>query len=771
MFQKVFLSLLIGALLLAAQAFEIDNSWTLVIPPDADETQKFAALELSDYLFKTAGLTLKTVPRALPGGNSILFEYGKYAEEEWHVEYDKSRNILVIGGGYRRGLIYGVYEFIEQALGCRFLTKNEEYIPKLTKVTLPDNFKAAGKPFFEGRGIYSGAEGWADKERLAFHVKQKYNNYYSPLKAGWYLRLVSNLQCHTYHLYSAKFPQDKEEYFSLSKQGKRLRPLSGAGPGQLCLANKESRRLVVEKMREIIEKDHETLQKTDKGAPFSRIIDFSANDNPDKCECPDCLALAEKYSTYCGAMLDYTNEVAAGIEKYYPGTIVQAFAYEHTEDPPTGILPRKNVLIHIAQLGMEYGPPNVRDAMRSLTHPNNQESLRRLQQWGKTGASIKIWDYWNVYHHRFLFPFTCVSAIPENIKIYSRNNVKMIFSEAEEIMNNRLTGCSFLALRNYLGAKSMVNPDIDPKAVISDFMLHYYGPSAEPMTELLNYIESRMNEEPGVIGWTLSLSKYLDKPFFKDGERLLEKAEKAANGSSVYLERIGTERIFFDHAMLNLDARLHLNIDRKAVLKRLRENYMRTFRKECEEPFWKKNAGALEEWFHSMENQPPLPKQFQDKICHDFTLPELGNGGLNCSVVDDPEAVGGKAVKLTGIGRTSKEVPNGFHSKNLSFGVYDRDGKKPLLSKVVPREEMATDEKYHWYHIGNTPLTKKTLVWVHWSWWVNVFPGDQVFDPLLPENKYAVWVSIKLEGPSYSPGSKKEDAVLFERVIFTRPEK
>ena len=41
-----------------------------------------------------------------------------------------------------------------------------------------------------------------------------------------------------------------------------------------------------------------------------------------------------------------------------------------------------------------------------------------------------------------------------------------------------------------------------------------------------------------------------------------------------------------------------------------------------------------------------------------------------------------------------------------------------------------------------------------------------MFDSGNPDKEYDIYMSIKLEGPSYVPGSKKEDAIYMDRVIF-----
>ena len=39
---------------------------------------------------------------------------------------------------------------------------------------------------------------------------------------------------------------------------------------------------------------------------------------------------------------------------------------------------------------------------------------------------------------------------------------------------------------------------------------------------------------------------------------------------------------------------------------------------------------------------------------------------------------------------------------------------------------------------------------------------------MLPDAKYNIYISVKLTGPDYVPGSKKENAMYVDRVIVTK---
>jgi len=751
------------ATLCPAADFEIDSAWQIVCFANAAPTERKAAADVAEYIKKVSGLQLNIVATQSSKKAIIIQKNEALAEEAWDVKCTAEG--LLITGGLPNGILYAANEFIEQGLGCRFLTWDVEYVPEKGKLILPDNFKCAGKPFFQGRSIY---RGWTSGS-TNFSVQSKLNGgIFAGPEFGWYDRVVDNQGGHTYYLYSSKFPEDKPEWGSMHSDGKRQRAIKSNGPGQLCLSQPGVRDFVFNEMVIRINKEREELKRANR--PYSKVIDLSANDNNQKCVCPDCLALEKKYGSYTGVMLDFTNDIAARLEKLFPDMLIQTFAYEYTEEapPPGTIAPRKNVMIHLAQLGGEYyGVTKVqRDSLRNLDHPNNRGALEEILSWGRFGTPLKMWDYWVLYDQRCNFPYTVIPALAPNIRKYAANNVCRIFAESEVLMGSRLVMLrNFVDLTNYLGAKLMVNPDLDEEAVIADFMECYYGPAAKSMAELLLYLEEAMKSEPANIGKVGIGVRYLTPEFFAETEKLLAAAEKTAQNDPSILERIGQERIPFDEAALDLQAKLSLPIDRKAVVERYRANFRKAFERYASPGYAEKYSKDLEQHLELIGKRVDIPERFANKRVFDFPVFTLLKSEYpSCTIIDDPQAAGGKAVKLGSSSKTDAE----FHSKNLQFGVYSPAAKKFHLSQTVQRDAIFKDENYHWYYIGRTSLMNDSLIWVHWSWRLGLKCAGTVYNPVLPDAEYGIWLSIKLEGDAYAPGSKNENAVIVDRIIITK---
>lgn len=753
----------------ALRGFEIDSTWRIVCPADALPTERKAAADTAEYIKKVAGLELKIVPEAEAGRPAIIVKKNpQLPDEAWDVR--RVPEGLLISGGVPNGMLYACGEFLEHGLGCRFLAFDVTFIPKKEKLILPDDFKRSGKPFFAGRSIYRGQV----KGTTEFSVRSKQNGgIYAGPEWGWYDRVVNNQGCHTFYLYSSRFPADKPEWLSLSKSGERLRGIKGSGPGQLCLTQPASRDFIFREMLERIYLERKSLKKS--GRPYSKIIDLSANDTTQKCVCPGCLAAEKKYGTYSGVLLEFINDLAERLEIMCPDMMIQTFAYEFTEQaPPAGrIAPRKNVLIQLAQLGGEYHSSTKvkRDSLRPLSHANNKVALNEFLGWSKFGTPLKMWDYWVLYDQRRNFPYTVIPSIAPNLRFYAENHVTRIFAESELVMGKRLlSGQCFRDLTWYLGAKLMVDPFADEQAIIDDFMRHYYGPAAGPMRRLLTYLGQAMETESANLGVVGIGASYLTEKFFADTEKLFAEAEALAKDDPAVLARIGEERISYDEAALDLQSKLNLTFDREKVLKRYRENYRKAFARFGNEPYVAKWKGKLEEHLDIIGKQIPVPPQFARMQIYDFPfILMMNNEAPYTKVLDDPEAAGGKASILKAPESADAEKKKAFHEKNFQGGVYSPSLKKGFLDRSFTPDEMFKDEKYHWYCLGETKLAGDCYIWLHWSWRMSFKCLSSVYSEIEPDAVYQIWASVKLQGPAYAPGSQKENAVIVDRIIVVKP--
>lgn len=748
------------------------SNYSIVYSATAIAAEKTAASELAEHLKLSSGLDFPlkeeksvTGPAIYVGQTEFATAHGisfkNYDKEEWLIK--SVGPDLVIGGGRPRGTLYGVYEFLENELGVMWLDENYTYVPKNSTLSIPANLNKNGKPAFAIRGIYVFSR--EEEKRLRFMIRNRDNIFHdqnkyvkNPEKWGVFPVYGSPRACHTFYNYTKDWPAEYMNCFSMNSGGKRLRAESVLGPGQVCFSNPVTSKLFVAKLKEYIKADRIAYPQY-----YPLIYDISTNDTPDKCVCPDCLALEEKYGAYSGAQLEFINAVADGIVDEYPDVLVQTFAYQFTEDAPKGIMPRPNVIIRIAQLDAQFRD-GIRDIMRPLASPQNTKLLSRIKEWGAIGK-ISIWDYLTLFAGDNEGTMN-IGAFSANVRLYKENNAKSYFAEFQ-----KPDACSFYPLRLWLGYQLLQDPYQDVNLLTDKFMRAYFGAAAPFMKELAGCIEKKMNELQNIVSsYHVANRTYLDNDFFETAEKLLVSAEKAANGNKEILFRIARERVPLDLARLKLREKVSEDLPpgRDAVATRLQQNWPQWVKRFY--PDWLQERQLqkidIETRRLSVSASAPLPPEFKDREVIDILWTSFDPLDYGANVVDMPDAAAGKAMQLASPKSSIKSLNN--HQGGLLMGFYSDTSRKERVSKHISPDKLPQDEMFHLYPLGKIALEHQCKVWVHKSWLIQHKLGEYFASGGLP-NDYELYVSLKLEGPSYVKGSTKTDAVSMDRILLVKP--
>ena len=115
------------------------GDWEIVVAADAIPAEKYAAEEFQRFFNQATGLDLPLrlssaeAPRQIRiGAASSAAEWG---EEGFCIEVEKDS--LSIAGGRPRGVLYGVYQMLEDGLGLRFLTHDHIHVPDAAAAQIP----------------------------------------------------------------------------------------------------------------------------------------------------------------------------------------------------------------------------------------------------------------------------------------------------------------------------------------------------------------------------------------------------------------------------------------------------------------------------------------------------------------------------------------------------------------------------------------------------------------------------------------------------------
>ena len=136
----------------------------VIVPADRILAEKTAAEELVAYVAKATGGKLAVVSEdKAPAGPAIHLgatafarkavpDLDRFGDEEWAVK--TVGGSLVIAGGRPRGVLYGVYHFLEDVVGVRWLTQLVEYVPSRPQLRI-EKIDLRGRPAMPYRDVYS----------------------------------------------------------------------------------------------------------------------------------------------------------------------------------------------------------------------------------------------------------------------------------------------------------------------------------------------------------------------------------------------------------------------------------------------------------------------------------------------------------------------------------------------------------------------------------------------------------------------------------------
>jgi hypothetical protein len=432
------------------------SDYAIVLCKNASTSEQTAAKELQGYLEQIGGVALPIITRDQleEGQKHILIGYNKKYGAEFGVERpDKNdegftyRNVgdnIWIYGGSQRGTMYGVYSFLENELGVRWYTKDYTKVPSLKKWSFKE-LNHSESPFIEYRfDQYFNVE--PHKDWLAHNkcnsVWRAQDNEYGGLVAYW--------NAHTFEQFipSGEYFSKHPEYFSL-RDGKRT-PYT-----QLCLSNPEVLQICIEKMKQAIADN-----------PLYWVYSMSQSDNQFPCQCEKCRAIEEQYGGHSGLMIWFVNQVADAIKPLYPDKYIGTFAYQYTRKAPVGITPRDNVVIRLCSIECCFAHP-----LEECEH--NRPFISDIEDWSKIAPHLFIWDY-VVNYRQYVAPFPNFGVLAENIKTFKKYNAIGIQEEAQY----ESIGGEFSEMKSWVLSKLLWNPNLDTKALVSQFIIDYYGNAA-----------------------------------------------------------------------------------------------------------------------------------------------------------------------------------------------------------------------------------------------------------------------------------------------------
>jgi len=760
-----------SVLLLAAQAAPV----RIAVPADRLPSELTAANELVAYLEKATGAKAEIVSEEKASGASIHLgatrfakeavpDLASFGDEEWTVRSAKGK--LVIAGGRPRGVLYGVYHYLEDVYGVRWLTQVAEVVPSGQPLKL-DGLSLRGKPAMPYRAIYSMAGTGVSR----FLARNRMNVQGAEWGGGKVFGGSS--ECHTMYPNLGgpdeirRLYKEHPDWFPLI-DGKRYCHVERANSGaqsQLCLTNPELRAYWVAKLRAFIERDYAAAAKAGVPPPMYYAID--QNDCFDGfCQCDGCRALAVREGSNAGILLDFANHVAEQLETAAPKSRFQMMALHSTEKPPKFMKARKNVTIRLCDsTSNEVVPWN---------DPQNAKHFANVRDWCDHAGAISMWDY------QITYGVSSVVALPTpnertfgtDIRLMRDHNGDGFFFEHENVIHADMRD-----LKVWLEFKLVENPDLDANRLIDEFARLYYGPAAPSVLAYRAELAAAADAGKAHVSWFPSVTSYafITAPVVQKMFELRREALAAVAGDAELKARV-------EHAFLSLERYV---IVRYAALKRQFEaagksmkpvaafsaHYARVFDRETEVRGCKADAvsrkSAVEELqkFAELSCELPVPEQFR-KVPSDalFLIPAAFSrtwyNGM--AFVDDPESPAKRVLTANMdkvLAHPHKYYPLSAYDWPLQCQILGtKDDDRRFRLKGFPSEQ---PKGYHWYKLAeNVRLTQKSTL----SIWNGFRLG---LDGVVSDNSeigqlYDIYASVKIEGGDvYKTGKAAAGLVYF----------
>jgi len=529
------------------------SDWRIVIGLRATAVEHHATSELSRHLAEISGAVLPVVTDDSP---QQPHEIWVGASNRWSPTRENlstapgaegfiirtGADHLLIAGEGRRGTLYGVYDFLERHLGCRWFTPDVSHIPRRERIELGP-IDERRSPAFEYREPYAFEAldpDWAARNKCNGHFPA------FEKKHGGGVRYALPFV----HTFNELVPVEKyfdthPEYFSEVK-GVRLKHET-----QLCLSHPDVFALSVARIRAWIA-----------AHPDVSIVSVSQNDWDNPCQCAACSAVDAEEGNFSGSLIRFVNRVAAAIEADHPHVAIDTLAYQYTRKPPRCVRPRSNVIVRLCTIECCFSHPleSCGEKMLLKHQRGTGATLAEdLAAWGRICPRVYVWDYVTNFAN-YALPFPNLGVLAANLRLFARNHVRGVF---EQGANPPGGGGEFAGLRAWVLARLLWNPDADADALIAEFLHGVYGRGGAP---LLRYVQAlqqlvRENNLHASI-YDRPDAAYLTSDLLAIAGTCFDEAEQLAEDQTV-LARIKRARLpirFAQLAALSLDApdRAHL---------------------------------------------------------------------------------------------------------------------------------------------------------------------------------------------------------------------
>jgi hypothetical protein len=454
------------------------SGYKIVISPDADNEQKFAAEELTYFIALATGCRLETIfdvaavydERAeyISVGNTSLYKSsGIVADAEklgtaGFVLKSVGATVFISGSGlngWHYGTVNGVYEFLKHTIGLEIYAEDCFDYRKNETVTMPA-FNVIDAP---------------DIDRFYFNYLGNSYQYMMRMRnasnsASEYWRLSGHSQMWVL--------EQTPEYLSHPEW------LNSAG-NALCYAATEMYDVYVRNLIQLLE--HESASGTQR--VFLGVPDMVAQANDQR-----SLDMMNELGTNpSGLMIVFLNYVVEKTLAHFaqkdPSRVLSfsTYAYEGVFSAPADYNaetdkyePDNAAVVPHEKLNIMFTPIAINNTY-PLTRAENKSNYESYKGWAAITKGIEAYMY-NYYVEASTVTSPTFMSFPENIRMFAADGMKYYYEEGP------LPGSPFAELKVYAQSKMCWDTELDYTRLAYDFIEHYYGPAADEMKKFYDFL-------------------------------------------------------------------------------------------------------------------------------------------------------------------------------------------------------------------------------------------------------------------------------------------
>ena len=760
---------------------------SIVLPADASDNLRYAAHELKIHLEEASGAKFPVVNKnvSVQGPQIVLQEKFPGLKTGEFVVRTEGKALYLLGGG-ESGIHFAVHDFLETDCGyiwydarggkkipdlknfrIKKLNRKRSYAFELRSLS-PDwyFYRPEGHYFLYRNGINMKSRLFSLPGMDRSKYKFKQSNVLDSRGLNDFRRAYP--ADHTFFDYIPDVPKKSRipvhqnkgyfktnpEYFTMNQAGKRV-------VLQLCFSNPEMK-------AEFKKNFYEHIRK----APDSNIFSVTAFDFPGQiCYCKECQAAVKKYKTNGAPVFLFVKELAEAVAKDFPEIRIFTYAYrkEQTEFPPEGLKFPDNVIVCFC--------PIDDDMSKGWNSRTNAETYKNLKKWKKVCKNLWLWYYVN----------------PWTFSVISTPAIGNVFRCANDIVLAQkagVTGCmyshevglapmiGFTELQSYVMVRLMRNPELNIDFLIDDFLKFEYGAAAPLMRKYLNELEKIAAESDVFVKWNAVYgvwNSFLPSTDTVRWQGYFDKMEKLTASDPEKNFAVCRVRVPLDLMTLRFYRRIRKDVPEFNLKVETLSERIRTVSRRATESFYTQSIPSIKNYkgkhdqmfdrlidnfaVQSGADPKPLPKEIFGKIDPALIF-EFFPGTMAKSVlVKDKDAAWGYAV-------LNNQKVQGFPIQILEY-----DAVKPLWEDIaeIHSAKKGMEGKYCFYHIGETSVTPSYEMRLHFEGYKNlfrIFPGE-VWMPGT-DDTVNIYISLKMTGPEYYPGSKEKNSIACDRIVFVR---